>query len=72
MERRFLRVSGPRHASKGDWLVRKEKPMIPSPPDTRASLILRLPDSADAAAWDELLAIYGPLVFRIPLSRPTI
>jgi len=39
--------------------------MIPSPPDTRASLILRLPDAADAAAWDELMAIYGPLVFRL-------
>ncbi len=39
--------------------------MIPSPPETRASLILRLRDAADVAAWDELVAIYGPLVFRM-------
>lgn len=39
--------------------------MIPSPPDTRASLILRLPDAANVAAWDEFVAIYGPLVFRM-------
>lgn len=26
-------------------------PMIPSPPETRASLILRLRDAADVAAW---------------------
>ena len=38
-------------------------PMIPSPPETRASLILRLRDAADVAGWDELVAIYGPLVF---------
>ncbi len=43
--------------------------MIPSPPDTRASLILRLPDAADAAAWDELMAIYGPLVFRMAMRQ---
>ena len=36
--------------------------MIPSPPETRASLILRLPN---VAAWDELAAVYGPLVFRM-------
>ena len=39
--------------------------MIPSPPETRASLILRLPDAADVAAWDEFVAIYGPLVYRM-------
>ncbi|MEZ6061576.1 MAG: sigma-70 family RNA polymerase sigma factor [Planctomycetaceae bacterium] len=39
--------------------------MIPSPPETRASLILRLPDVADVAAWDEFVSIYGPVVFRI-------
>ena len=39
--------------------------MIPSPPETRASLILRLKDAADVAAWDEVAAIYGPLVFRM-------
>lgn len=39
--------------------------MISSPPDTRASLILRLPDAANVAAWDEFVAIYGPLVYRM-------
>lgn len=39
--------------------------MLPSPPETRASLILRLRDAADVAAWDEFVEVYGPLVFRI-------
>mgnify|MGYP000405348946 CR=1 FL=1 len=39
--------------------------MLPSPPETRASLILRLPNAADAAAWDEFVLVYGPLVFRV-------
>lgn len=39
--------------------------MLPSPPETRASLILRLRDAADVAAWDEFVEIYGPLVFRV-------
>ncbi|HZN33712.1 MAG TPA: sigma-70 family RNA polymerase sigma factor [Pirellulaceae bacterium] len=34
-------------------------------PETRASLILRLPDGADVQAWDEFAAIYGPLVYRL-------
>jgi RNA polymerase sigma factor (sigma-70 family) len=34
-------------------------------PETRASLILRLHDSADVAAWDEFVAIYEPLVLRL-------
>ena len=38
-------------------------------PDTRASLILRLPDVADVAAWDEFLAVYQPLIYRLALSR---
>ncbi|MCA9047503.1 MAG: sigma-70 family RNA polymerase sigma factor [Planctomycetaceae bacterium] len=39
--------------------------MLPNPPETRASLILRLQDAADVAAWDEFSAVYGPLVFRM-------
>jgi RNA polymerase sigma-70 factor (ECF subfamily) len=39
--------------------------MMSSPPDTRASLILRLPDQADSVAWDEFVAIYSPLVYRL-------
>ena len=39
--------------------------MPQSPPETRASLILRLRDAADVAAWDEFTEIYGPVVFRV-------
>jgi RNA polymerase sigma-70 factor (ECF subfamily) len=35
-----------------------------SPPETRGSLILRLQDAADVAAWDEFTAIYAPVVYR--------
>jgi len=36
-----------------------------SPPETRASLIGRLPDPADVRAWDEFAAVYAPLVYRL-------
>ena len=42
---------------------------MPTLPETRASLILRLPDAADAAAWDEFTAVYGPLVYRLARRR---
>jgi RNA polymerase sigma factor (sigma-70 family) len=35
------------------------------PPATRDSLILRLRDSADAAAWREFVALYEPLVYGL-------
>ncbi len=38
---------------------------MPSLPETRASLILRLPDAADARAWDDFMAVYAPLVYRL-------
>ena len=38
---------------------------MPSLPETRASLILRLPDTADARAWDDFVAVYAPLVYRL-------
>lgn len=38
-------------------------------PETRESLLIRLADSADAAAWDEFVAIYRPMIVRIALSR---
>jgi len=34
-------------------------------PETRASLILRLPDAADARAWDDFVVVYAPLVYRL-------
>lgn len=36
---------------------------------TRASLLLRLKDAEDVAAWDEFAAIYGPVVYRVAVSR---
>jgi RNA polymerase sigma factor (sigma-70 family) len=38
---------------------------MPSLPETRASLIVRLPDAADARAWDDFVALYAPLVYRL-------
>ncbi len=38
---------------------------MPSPPETRASLILRLSNAVDVDAWDEFVAVYGPVVFRV-------
>src|SRR6185295_3511319 len=38
---------------------------MPSLPETRASLIVRLSDAADARAWDDFVAVYAPLVYRL-------
>lgn len=43
--------------------------MKPNHEPTRASLVLRLQDAGDLAAWDEFAAIYGPVVFSIATSR---
>lgn len=43
--------------------------MPASPADTRASLILRLKNADDVAAWDEFAGIYGPVVYRVARSR---
>ncbi len=43
--------------------------MKPTPELTRDSLILRLHDAEDMAAWDEFAAIYGPVVFNVATSR---
>ena len=43
--------------------------MPPSPPETRASLILRLRDQADIVAWEEFIEIYSPVVFRIAVRH---
>ncbi|MEZ6061710.1 MAG: sigma-70 family RNA polymerase sigma factor [Planctomycetaceae bacterium] len=37
---------------------------MPRVPETRASLILRLPSVDDAEAWREFVAIYEPFVYR--------
>jgi RNA polymerase sigma-70 factor (ECF subfamily) len=38
--------------------------MSPSP-DTRASLLIRVRDSADQPAWDEFVEIYRPVILRM-------
>lgn len=38
-------------------------------PDTRHSLILRLPDARDIEAWDQFVAIYEPLVYRLARAK---
>ncbi|MEM9646630.1 MAG: sigma-70 family RNA polymerase sigma factor [Planctomycetota bacterium] len=43
--------------------------MHPSPPETRASLILRLRDGRDMAAWEEFTAVYAPVVFHLARKR---
>lgn len=37
---------------------------MPQVPETRASLIVRLPCAEDAAAWRDFVAIYEPFVYR--------
>ncbi len=38
-------------------------------PETSESLMLRMKDPADAAAWSTFLAIYRPVVYRLARSR---
>lgn len=39
------------------------------PPDTRHSLIQRLQDGGDNAAWEEFASIYRPVIVRIALRK---
>lgn len=39
------------------------------PDATRASLILRLQNADDVAAWDEFVAVYSPAIFRVTRKR---
>ena len=39
------------------------------PPETRHSLIARLKDPRDQAAWDEFVEIYRPVVYRIGIQK---
>ncbi|MCA9153168.1 MAG: sigma-70 family RNA polymerase sigma factor [Planctomycetales bacterium] len=43
--------------------------MPASPPETRASLILRLRNADDLVAWDEFVELYAPVVFRTARAR---
>ncbi|MCA9060126.1 MAG: sigma-70 family RNA polymerase sigma factor [Planctomycetaceae bacterium] len=42
---------------------------MPTSPDTRETLIQRLPNGADVEAWDDFVEIYEPLLFRLALSK---
>lgn len=42
---------------------------MPSAPETRQSLIIRLKDQADNDAWEEFVGIYRPVIFRVAVSR---
>ena len=43
--------------------------MASSVPDTRHSLIMRLPDNGDPEAWQQFVSIYEPLVYRLARTR---
>ncbi len=42
---------------------------MPHTPETRASLLIRLKDRRDSAAWSEFLDIYEPLIYRLARRR---
>ena len=42
---------------------------MPEVPDTSHSLIARVKDPADGAAWTEFLGIYRPVVYRLARKR---
>jgi RNA polymerase sigma-70 factor, ECF subfamily len=42
---------------------------VPQPPETRETLIRRLPDAADVEAWAVFTEIYEPLLFRLARGR---
>ena len=42
---------------------------MPLAPETRDSLILRLKDPDDVAAWEEFVAIYRPVIVRMAMLR---
>jgi len=43
--------------------------MRPMSPDTRHSLIQRLKDGGDNAAWEEFTSIYRPIIIRIAMRK---
>lgn len=42
---------------------------MPTSPGTSESLIVRIKDPADAAAWGEFVVIYGPVIYRMARRR---
>ncbi len=44
-------------------------PFMHEPPETRESLLLRLRVTRDGRAWDEFVAIYRPMIYRMARRR---
>lgn len=42
---------------------------MPQAPETRETLIRRLPNAADVEAWDRFVEIYEPLLFRLARAK---
>jgi RNA polymerase sigma-70 factor (ECF subfamily) len=40
-----------------------------SPPETRPSLLIRLKDQGDQAAWTEFVNVYRPVIYRLATKR---
>ena len=40
-----------------------------SPPETRLSLLIRLKDGGDQAAWTEFAEVYRPVIYRLAAKR---
>lgn len=43
--------------------------MHPSPAKTSESFLLRLRNPSDAAAWQEFVDVFGPMIYRVARSR---
>src|SRR5258708_5985615 len=42
---------------------------MPEMPETRRSLLVRLRDPGDCAAWEDFVSLYGPLAYRFARKR---
>lgn len=42
---------------------------MPQPPETRETLIRRLPNAGDVEAWDRFVEVYEPLLFRLARAK---
>ncbi|MCB1076715.1 MAG: RNA polymerase sigma factor [Verrucomicrobiae bacterium] len=47
----------------------EELRLAPQIPETRLTLLQRLPDAEDAAAWSAFVDLYGPVILSFSLSR---
>ncbi len=54
---------------RGGERVYRQESHVSEIPDTRASLLLRIRDPADHAAWNEFAATYQPVIYRMARRR---